>query len=259
MNKQKKLTFLIVLLTGIFFSCPDTTPPSLTPSPPPGTEEPGGIVTPPARVSGVTIRRLEFTDRIRLTWAASADAESYKIYRYTEKEEAAYDRVFSSPGNVFEDTKETAVKDTPYYYKVSAVAGGVESEKSANFTEGIYSTLQTDNYEPNDDILQAQEIKTGTFTALIYSFNQGRAQDRDWYKFSAGTGTDFYTLKITLPADSPLTGKLCVTVAGSSEKITASYETTINVSGTLYFSIDFRITNPDCDSLDYYILEWSEL
>ncbi|MCH3963530.1 MAG: fibronectin type III domain-containing protein [Clostridium sp.] len=75
---------------------------------------------------------------IRLSWNNVSGADSYNIYR-SETEAGEYSKVGSTSGTSYEDTGLESGKT--YYYKVTAVNGAGESERSANAEATTHSEI----------------------------------------------------------------------------------------------------------------------
>ncbi len=73
----------------------------------------------PAAPTGVAASDGAHTDKIRVTWKASAGATSYKVYLYTSNNPNAASLVGTSATTTYNDT--TAKTELTYYYWVKAV------------------------------------------------------------------------------------------------------------------------------------------
>ncbi|MGI6087202.1 MAG: leucine-rich repeat protein [Kiritimatiellia bacterium] len=73
----------------------------------------------PVAPTGVTASDGVHTDKIRITWKASAGATSYKVYRHTSNKPGAASKIGTSATTAYNDT--TAKSDVTYYYWVKAV------------------------------------------------------------------------------------------------------------------------------------------
>ncbi|MGI6086470.1 MAG: leucine-rich repeat protein [Kiritimatiellia bacterium] len=83
----------------------------------------------PAAPTGVAASDGAHTDKIRVTWKASAGAASYKVYRHTSNNPNAASLIGTSATTAYNDT--TAKTELTYYYWVKAVNEGGVSGFSA--------------------------------------------------------------------------------------------------------------------------------
>ncbi len=234
-----KKNIFIFFLPFLFFSCM-----------PYNGSKPGD---PPPVPSNVVASKLEYTNMIKVTWDYVAEAESYRVYRYTQRiPELVLDEVLNSDKNILEDT--IVNSNTPYFYSVSSFGSGKESEQSANCVLGIKSSDSLkDTYEPNDDMSQATMLVSGTYKATMFTFHSGDAQDTDYYQYSGNTITGIITLSENTPFKNGEVLRLRIN--GSDKGNLGVGDNSINYSGSgpdIFIVIDFPNATPDNDAIGSY-------
>jgi hypothetical protein len=207
----------------------------------------------------VTASNLEYNNQIRVYWNDAGGVDAYKVYRY-ESTGFGNPEIFDAATNEYLDmsgSEKGPDADTPYFYRVACVAGGVTYAESSVYSVGIFHT-EIDYFENNDTLENAAEIPGGEQTAYIYSFQDGDAQDTDWYT-SPGTGSERdIQITVTLPEDSPLSGEIRLIIYTTGvPKVLSEGKNYIGYTGadTLYFRIEFIKTDPDVDCLDLYSIQ----
>lgn len=204
----------------------------------PGTEEPiagapDGETDPPGAVDpndlgamSVQVSRLRYNDRIELSWTPVAGAERYEVYRYSSSAlDASSEMVHSGSQNQFVDEAENGLSaDTVYYYRVAFVIGDVSRPVGNDVEHGIFSAA-IDFSEPNDDYDTPAVLAGAEETAVLYSFHEGDAEDRDWYRYPRPEGNPFgVKLNVKLPGDSPLLAEAVLRVENNGFEITLTDE-----------------------------------
>ncbi|HUT57150.1 MAG TPA: DNRLRE domain-containing protein, partial [Phycisphaerae bacterium] len=75
---------------------------------------------PPLPPTGVSATDGTYTDKVRVTWTASATATGYEVWRHTSNSSGAATNIGSSSGTTYDDT--TAAQGTTYWYWVKATS-----------------------------------------------------------------------------------------------------------------------------------------
>jgi hypothetical protein len=131
--------------------------------------------------------RLEYTDRIDVSWSAYEGANGYVVYRHDPA--CSIPSIIGQPeGCEFVDT--TGDMNTAYFYQVSWMEKNTEKGTGGPKALGLYSD-QKDFYEPNDDFEEIEpQSGTSVFNPgqppLMYSFGDPGGNiyaDTDWYKY----------------------------------------------------------------------------
>lgn len=152
-------------------------------------------------IENLKVTVLDATDDINLTWQVNDDADSYNIYRYLSKTDSN-PVSFTSSHNEYFDT--SALYDTPYFYKVACVSGGIERGYS-EMVFGLYRS-EKDEFEPNNLFSEIEQtaasvpIINQTFNAMIYSCPDGTGSvesDVDWYKYHGPVKSIFIDVDIS--------------------------------------------------------------
>lgn len=235
-----KKIILIISIPLLFFSCM-----------PYNGSKPGD---PPPVPSNVAASKLEFTDKIKVTWDYVAEADSYRVYRYTHSDDTEPENVTDSIVNYIDD--ESASADTPHYYRVSSVGNGAESKQSSNYVLGIASSKDDfiDINEPNDST-PAGIVKDFIYDASVYTFQNGAAQDRDYY---VCTGT-ISGIKVTLPDDTPFTAPLCSLRIkindGTPQLLVPGLNSFPFTTTNIAIRVDFENSSPDLEKIGTYSIE----
>lgn len=243
--------FIIIVFSFLILSCSLAKPDS--------PSEPSNIL-----VSNVKASRLEFTDKIRITWDNVPTAGLYKVYRYMNPSDTETPLMFTSASNVFDDLKTMengASQNIPYYYRVSCIVGSTEQPMSANYTQGIYSS-ETDPFEPNDSQAEVAVVGSSQCFASIYSFQNGVFKDEDWYKYPY-PGSDI-ALRITVNIDESLKDKLSLEMNNDGTVSTHILDDTENplifsVSGDLNFRIFINIADFETTDIGHYNIIFESL
>ncbi|MBN2440953.1 MAG: hypothetical protein JXJ04_06395 [Spirochaetales bacterium] len=148
--------------------------------------------------------KLEYTDRIIITWQEAYNADNYRVFRYLSKdEEPLVIGETDTPG--FADT--FCKKNVLYYYRVTWDSHNTEYGTGGPFADGICSDY-IDFYEPNDRItdIENQQISTvfvrgqPPYIFSFYDNSGGTSIDTDWYKYSGPPR--MICIKVSLPFDS---------------------------------------------------------
>lgn len=208
----------------------------------------------------VTASRLQYRNQIRIYWNDVNGVDSYKVYRY-ESTEFADPEIFDAATNKYLDESSAErgpVAGVPYFYRVACVAGGITYVESSMYPVGIFHT-EIDHFENNDTPENAAEIPGGEQTAYIYSFQDGDAQDTDWYT-SPGTGSPRdIQITVTLPDDSQLNGEIRLVFDSIEIPNVVLAEGTnsigFGVTETLNFRIEFIYFDVYLDVLDSYNIQ----
>jgi hypothetical protein len=155
-------------------------------------------------ILGLKASRLEYTNRVVITWTPYAGASGYVVYRFTPT--APSPTIIGKPA-ACEWIDNAVDPDSPYFYQVSWMESTTEKGTGGPIVLGIYSHIK-DYYEPNNDY---KDIDPQTVTSvfdplqppLIYSFGDTKGNiytDTDWYKY-VGPALPV-TVTVTIPADS---------------------------------------------------------
>ncbi|MBN2656784.1 MAG: hypothetical protein JXR86_06970, partial [Spirochaetales bacterium] len=152
--------------------------------------------------------RLEYNDRIRLSWDKTIDVDEYVIYRGGSRSAAPVeiDR-FSNTSAYIEYFDYTALADTHYYYQIRWMKGRVEYGSASPMVLGVRSDT-TDIYEPlNNDF---STLNSGSYVPdsgnppILYSFNDGDGlieADTDWYRYEECKRGDMISVTVEKPID----------------------------------------------------------
>ncbi|MBN2737128.1 MAG: hypothetical protein JXR70_09125 [Spirochaetales bacterium] len=197
-------------------------------------------------VQGLEAFSLQYDDHIELRWYEVEGCDGYNIYRYTDKKEEALEATLFSEIEFYDDY--SANRDQVYYYRISFLKKGGESAKNPNFIAAVYS-FKIDSYEPNNDVIDAIQISPGEYDGLIYSFNYGDFQDRDFYSIPPD---GLYSLQIVFEEDSPLKNNLQIVYGEIRQNLNLSVNRVDfgrNITG---FRIEFVSTNIDFDGVENY-------
>lgn len=152
-------------------------------------------------ITGLHAYILQSPNHIRLDWGM-VDNSNYNIYRYKLQSDAIPDLIIQNhTTNEYEDN--TAINNTPYYYKVSSVKNGTEGALS-NFIFGLKSNI-IDGFENNNNLSDFQNNNAGLpldieYDAIIYSCKKdnigGIETDYDWYKYRGKA--EYFEITVTL-------------------------------------------------------------
>jgi hypothetical protein len=238
-----KKIILIISITLLSFSCI-----------PYNGSKPGD---PPAVPSNVVASKLEFTDKIKVTWDEVTEADAYKVYRYAQYGSTEPEEVMRCEVNYIYD--ESASTDTPHYYRVASVGNDAESGQSANYVLGIAGSVYelTDINEPNDKNMPPKVIAKGLiYDASIYTFQNGVAQDEDYYVYD---DIDMISgIRVTLPDDTPFTGPLYslqIKIDGSLHTLVPGQNNFSYAVTNVVLRIDFENPSPELDKIGTYTIE----
>ena len=160
-------------------------------------------------VLNVKVSRYEYTNTVRLQWAAIEDPllESYRIYRFLSRAQGAMpERSIEVTDNFLYDT--TISPGVPYFYGITWKKEGLEYGMDALLVFGI-SGDETDGYEPNDDYYVLTTEETTQFfdwdttdwsrAPFAYSYEDGAGgaeSDTDYYKYKGPPVTLFVRVKL---------------------------------------------------------------
>jgi len=134
---------------------------------------------------------------IEITWAMSANADGYFVYRSPAAIER-YRYRGPSGGMTYTDSGDNVVPNTPYYYYVIAYKGGEQSRPSDSFGP-VYTTVKNDEILDKPEIINAVVLGnditvtwtpvTGAEGYIVYRHSQ---YDGDFFKFHADAATTSY-------------------------------------------------------------------
>ncbi len=148
------------------------------------------IVAPPAP-SGVSVSKGLYTDRIRVTWNASVDATSYKVYRNTTDSSATADEFIEAPvAAEFDDFSATSGNN--YYYWVKAVNAAGASAFSASDSGylGVVGPLITAN-----GLVGHVSVNSGDLVTVAVQMMNMDAYfgfEVDWWVIACANGSWYY-------------------------------------------------------------------
>jgi hypothetical protein len=222
-------------LGGSPFSSPDTgyrsTTPVATPTPTPISPTPTVTPTlppaPPPAPGGVSASDGTFTDRVRVTWNASAGATSYHVYRNTTNDSGSSLSLATVTSTSYDDSSASGTQVYWYWIRAFNVVGGSPySASDSGYRAGAGPTptpiptptptpptglTAAFTFLPNAPISgQPVQFTDGSSGATAWSWafgdGQGSTARNPLHTYSL-RGTYSVTLRITGPSGSAQTSK----------------------------------------------------
>ncbi len=155
-----------------------------------------GAVTVPASPVNITATRpgsgsTYYRYHVRLSWSASANAASYRIYRSTAST-GPFVNIGTAWRNSYDDY--TCASDVDCYYRITAVsANGGESLQQNGYTLGRRgpSGSTSDSFEENDGSASGGTLlNTGDYQYRNIWVSSG-GSDVDWFRFYVNNGRKY--------------------------------------------------------------------
>jgi hypothetical protein len=164
-----------------------------------------GPVSVPAAPTGVAASDSTFSDKIRVTWNASAGATAYEVWRATTNNTSKATKISASDvlTTTYDDT--SAAANTTYYYWVKA--------KNSSGTSGFSAAdagKRAIGAPANDNFVNAQVITGSSATASGSNVGATKEAGEPEHAGNAGGKSVWYTWT------APTSGKVTIDTGGSS-------------------------------------------
>lgn len=162
-------------------------------SAPSNLDEGRRLAAPPGAPVSVTATRGTNPGGVLLSWGATGDTESYRIYRGSETDPGSAEFLGETSGLEWLD--DTAAPGRTYRYFVrSANTAGASSHSAAVLGYGSAADPSDDVYENNDDASEATAVSSGEIAAV------GIDGDPDWYAVTLRPGVSRLDLAVPYAA-----------------------------------------------------------
>jgi fibronectin type 3 domain-containing protein len=162
-------------------------------SAPSNLDEGRRLAAPPGAPVSVTGTRGTNPGGVLLSWGATGDTESYRIYRGSETDPGSAEFLGETSGLEWLD--DTAAPGRTYHYFVRSVnTAGSSTHSAAVLGYGTEVDPSDDGYENNDDVSEATAITSGEIAAV------GIDGDPDWYAVTLGPGVSRLDLAVPYAA-----------------------------------------------------------